>query len=68
MGSKLNDVFSIVNTDKNIFFSAYLKRKVQFNDIDPDAPRKTIKDVENPPSIYSSMDSNIDSEASTLPM
>ena len=68
MGSKLNDVFSIVNTDKNIFFSAYLKRKVQFNDIDPDAPRKTIKDVENPPSIYSSMDSNIDSEASTVPM
>ena len=73
MGSKLNDVFSIVNTDKNIFFSAYLKRKVQFNDIDPDAPRKTIKDVENPeniehPSIYTSMDSNIESDASTVPM
>jgi hypothetical protein len=63
MGSKLNDVFSIVKTEKNIFFSAYLKRKVQFNDIDPDAP---IKDMENPSeaSIYTSMDS----EASTIPM
>ena len=63
MGSKLNDVFSIVKTEKNIFFSAYLKRKVQFNDIDPDAP---IKDIENSSeaSIYTSMDN----EASTVLM
>lgn len=40
MGSKLNDVFAIVNTEKNIFYSAYLKRKIQFNDVDPDAPLK----------------------------
>ena len=66
MGSKLNDVFSIVNTDKNIFFSAYLKRKVQFNDIDPDAPRNIIKDIEHNPSL--STDSNVDSQASTVPM
>ena len=33
MGSKLNDVFAIVNTEKNIFYSAYLKRKMQFNDV-----------------------------------
>jgi len=36
MGSKVTDVFSTVNTEKNIFYSAYLKDKVQFNDVDPD--------------------------------
>ena len=35
MISKLSNVYIIVNTDKNIFFSAYLNTKVQFNDIDP---------------------------------
>jgi hypothetical protein len=24
-----------INTDKNIFYSAYLKDKVQYNDVDP---------------------------------
>lgn len=38
MGMKLNDVYSTVHTDKNIFLSAYLTRKIQFNDVDPDAP------------------------------
>lgn len=33
---KINDVFTVVNTEKNIFLSAYLTRKVQYNDIDPD--------------------------------
>ena len=41
LGFKVSDVFSTVNTKKNIFFSAYLKRKIQFNDVDPD---KKIKD------------------------
>lgn len=36
MGLKVVDVFSTVNTKKNIFYSAYLKNKVQFNDVDPD--------------------------------
>ena len=36
LGFKVSDVFTIVNTKKNIFFSAYLKNKVQFNDVDPD--------------------------------
>ena len=35
MISKLSDVYSTVNTEKNIFYSAYLKGKVQFNDVDP---------------------------------
>jgi hypothetical protein len=35
MITKLKDVNSIVNTDKNIFYSAYLKSRVQFNDVDP---------------------------------
>jgi len=40
MGSKLYDIYSIIQTDKFIFFSAYLKRKVQFNDVDPDKKEK----------------------------
>jgi hypothetical protein len=36
MGMKVADVYSTVNTKKNIFYSAYLKNKVQYNDVDPD--------------------------------
>jgi hypothetical protein len=46
MISKLTNVFGIIHTDKNIFFSAYLNTKVQFNDIDP---REIIK-IRNRPS------------------
>jgi hypothetical protein len=35
MISKLGDVYTTVNTEKNIFYSAYLTGKVQFNDVDP---------------------------------
>ena len=51
MYSKLSEVFSIVNTPKNIFYSSYLKKKVQFNDIDkdalPEAKEESISIVEN---------------------
>ena len=40
MISKLSNVYIIVNTEKNIFFSAYLNTKVQFNDIDPHEIKK----------------------------
>ena len=33
---KLKETYAIANTDKNIFYSAYLTNKVQFNDVDPD--------------------------------
>ena len=33
---KINDAYAVVNTDKNIFYSAYLSTKLQFNDVDPD--------------------------------
>jgi hypothetical protein len=36
MGLKVSDVYSTVNTKQNVFYSAYLKDKVQFNDVDPD--------------------------------
>ena len=36
MGMKLYDIKSITETDKNIFLSAYLTRKIQYNDVDPD--------------------------------
>jgi len=35
MITKLYNVITIVNTEKNIFLSAYLNTKVQYNDIDP---------------------------------
>ncbi len=44
MCTKLSSVFTIANTEKNIFYSAYLKSNVQYNDIDktiaPDAEIK----------------------------
>lgn len=36
MGLKVNQVYSIVKTKKNVFYSAYLTNKVQYNDVDPD--------------------------------
>ena len=33
---KLVDVYNTVSTPKNVFLSAYMKKKIQFNDIDPD--------------------------------
>lgn len=41
MVMKLVDVHAIVNTEENIFYSAYLKGKVQFNDVDPDKQMPT---------------------------
>ena len=36
MSSKLYDMYSIVNTKEFVFLSAYLTRKIQFNDVDKD--------------------------------
>ena len=44
MITKLTDVYSTVNTEKNIFYSAYMKGKVQFNDVDPN--KKLLENVE----------------------
>tara|TARA_B100000123_G_scaffold256964_1_gene220563 strand:+ start:1914 stop:2588 length:675 start_codon:yes stop_codon:yes gene_type:complete len=44
MGLKLNDVKTITETEKNVFLSAYLMRKVQYNDVDPDKKIKYISD------------------------
>lgn len=55
MTTKLYDVYTNVHTDKNVFYSAYLKSKIQFNDVDPkkrflkykdSSPEKVDKDVE----------------------
>jgi hypothetical protein len=32
----LNDTQTTTATDKNIFLSAYLTRRIQYNDVDPD--------------------------------
>jgi hypothetical protein len=48
MVTKLLDVHSNVNTEKNVFYSAYLKGKVQYNDVDPDkAALLKIEDEKN---------------------
>jgi hypothetical protein len=36
MVSKLSSVYAVANTDKNVFYSAYLKANVQYNDVDKD--------------------------------
>jgi hypothetical protein len=36
MGLKINETYSITNTSENVFYSAYLNERVQFNDADPD--------------------------------
>jgi hypothetical protein len=48
MLSKLSDVYANVNTEKNVFYSAYLKSKVQFNDVDPDKQKTKEDPVEEP--------------------
>ena len=45
MGLKLNDVKTVTETDTNIFLSAYLMRKVQYNDVDPDKKLLTVSDT-----------------------
>jgi hypothetical protein len=47
MITKLADVYSTVNTEKNIFYSAYMKGKIQFNDVDPNK-RLLIENVKEP--------------------
>lgn len=47
MGSKVYDVYNTVNTKPNVFYSAYLKNKVQFNDVDPDKVIAQIKEPNN---------------------
>jgi len=45
MVTKITDIYATVNTSENVFYSAYLKGKVQYNDVDPD---KIIKfEIEN---------------------
>lgn len=36
MITKLGDIYVTANTEKNVFYSAYLKGKIQYNDVDPD--------------------------------
>jgi hypothetical protein len=40
---KLQQVYVTLKTDKNIFYSAYLTSKVQYNDLDKDKIVKTIE-------------------------
>jgi hypothetical protein len=44
---KLKETYAIANTEKNIFYSAYLTNKVQFNDVDPDKVVEITNDVED---------------------
>ena len=46
MGLKLNDVKTVTETDINIFLSAYLTRKIQYNDVDPDKKLSVIDNID----------------------
>lgn len=41
MVTKLSSIYTIAHTDKNVFYSAYLKTNVQYNDVDNDFKEKT---------------------------
>jgi hypothetical protein len=61
MGCKVSEVYNIANTENNIFFSAYLKNKVQYNDVDNDKITnseigQSIEDIENIENIEGSQD------------
>jgi len=43
MITKMGDVYSTVSTEKNIFYSAYLKGKIQYNDLDANKDLKKIE-------------------------
>tara|TARA_B110000305_G_scaffold3351_1_gene3262 strand:- start:1460 stop:2335 length:876 start_codon:yes stop_codon:yes gene_type:complete len=43
MTLKIHEVISIVYTDKNVFLSAFLTERVQYNDVDPDKLNKQKK-------------------------
>ena len=46
MAGKLIDVSAITNTEINIFYSAYLKHRIQYNDVDPDKMIELMKKKE----------------------
>ena len=43
MSLKIYEVITIVYTDKNVFYSAFLTERVQYNDVDPDKLNKQKK-------------------------
>jgi hypothetical protein len=47
MALKLNDTQTVTATDKNIFLSAYLTRRIQYNDVDPDKMVEPVKTEED---------------------
>lgn len=47
MSSKLYDMYGIINTKDFVFLSAYLTRKIQFNDVDKDKVEYIDNDNEN---------------------
>jgi hypothetical protein len=46
MITKLSDIYATVHTEENIFYSAYLKGKIQYNDVDPQKS-ESVRTLEN---------------------
>ena len=44
MLTKLSSIYSLANTKKNVFYSAYLKTNVQYNDVDENFRIKSQKE------------------------
>lgn len=68
MVTKLYDIYVTVHTDRNIFYSAYLRSKVQFNDVDP---KKCFSKYINEPNtttaetLHANTKMSVDAETST---
>jgi hypothetical protein len=56
MVTKITDAYSVATTSKHIFYSAYAKDKVQFNDMDPKIKQQLstieLKSIEQPDRVY----------------
>ena len=58
MSLKIYEVITIVYTDKNVFYSAFLTERVQYNDVDPDKINKKKQWKITVPALKSDVDEN----------
>ena len=59
MALKINETYSITNTSTNVFYSAYLNKRLQFNDADPDMIIKKDESTEKNDKIDVSVTDNV---------
>lgn len=64
MATKVYDTKVVTDTEENIFLSAYLTRRIQYNDVDPDK----IKELEEDEIEVEKVEELVESKKETLPL